>query len=178
LVTEDPGVQLDPARMMVEGRIVMADSNPAAKDPAGGRELSRRELFQLVVPRLPPLSWGRLILDPGKCSACGLCARECHSQALVAAGDSGLVLTFRADQCDACGKCLEVCPEQCLTPESKDAGKPASLVVLFEDDPALCRVCGAVIGSRAMIERVRARLAGKDPVLAAKLQLCPACKSK
>jgi ferredoxin len=156
----------------------MADNDRTANNPPGGRELSRRELFQMVVPRLRPLAWGRLILDPGKCSACGLCARECHSQALAASGDTGLVLTFQADLCDACGKCLEVCPEQCLTPEAKDAGKAASLAVLFEDSPARCRVCGAVIGSGAMIERVRARLADKDPALAAKLQLCPACKGK
>jgi hypothetical protein len=29
-----------------------------------------------------------------------------------------------------------------------------------------------------MIERVRARLEPKDPVLAATIQLCPACKGK
>jgi ferredoxin len=143
-----------------------------------GRELSRRELLQMVVPRLPVMSWGRLILDSSACSACGLCARECYSQALAAGGDNGLILTFRRDRCDACGKCLEVCPEHCLIADAHGDGDPAAPVSLFEDVLARCRECGAVIGSRAMISRVRSRLAGKDPVLASKLELCLACKGR
>ncbi len=104
--------------------------------------------------------------------------RECHSQALAAGNDPGLVITFQSNLCDACRKCLEVCPEQCLRPESRAGVDTSSPVVLFKDEPARCRACGAVIGSRAMIDRVRARLERKDPVLAAQIQLCPACRGK
>ena len=156
----------------------MYETNGAGQAHSRRRELSRRELLKLVMPGLPVLSWGGLVLERARCSACGLCVRECLTKVLTAGGDRGLVITYQSDLCDACGKCLEVCPENCLRSRPKGAAEGVSPEVLFKDEVARCRVCDAIIGSRAMIDRVRARLESKDPVLAAQLQLCPACKGK
>jgi ferredoxin len=149
------------------------------------REFSRRELFGLIVPHEVLKTSGRVELDVAKCSACGLCTRECSSGAISMTGSQSVSLVFRQGLCDACGRCVEICPEQCLKvsrivpdlsrgPEQENAGP----VVLFEDGIATCPTCGAVIGSKAMIERVRAKLQVKDPALAARLQLCPVCKGR
>jgi formate hydrogenlyase subunit 6/NADH:ubiquinone oxidoreductase subunit I len=140
------------------------------------REYSRRELFKIAVPRGVLPAKGHLTLDRSKCSACVLCAGECPSGALTAEGEESLSLVFRQEKCDSCGLCVKVCPEDCLKLES-GAGE-ATPVVLYEDEFARCRNCGVVIGSRALIERVRAKLGKSDAMIVHQLRLCPFCKGK
>ena len=61
--------------------------------------------------RCPALSCARLIsfyVLPDKCQGCGICARECPSQAIV--GGKRMVHVINQDKCVKCGTCLEVCP--------------------------------------------------------------------
>jgi len=46
-------------------------------------------------------------IDPEKCNACGICRRQCPTQAII--GQSKHVHSVVQDLCIACGACLEVC---------------------------------------------------------------------
>ncbi len=149
----------------------------ASRSPEPSREMSRRELFRMAVPKRNLLTGTVIVLDAEYCSACTLCARDCPSGAISASGDLSVRLSFNSTLCDGCGVCLEVCPEKCLQLKQGKAGTQTD-VVLFQDEFARCDKCGSVIGSKAMIKRVRSKLRADDASLAAKIQLCPVCKGK
>ena len=139
-------------------------------------KISRRELFQLASPL------GKVMLDSSKCSGCGLCALECTTGALsFSPGGKGTYqLLFKHNLCIACSQCVEVCPEQCLslerTLELDRLSQPAT--VLFEDEIVGCSECGSPVASRAMIDRLRAKLVNREDSLTLQLELCPRCKAE
>jgi NADH-quinone oxidoreductase subunit F len=49
-------------------------------------------------------------IDPEKCQACMICARECPVDAI--SGGKGIVHVIDQDKCSKCGNCFEVCPER------------------------------------------------------------------
>jgi len=137
-------------------------------------EISRRELLKMALP------FGKVELDSTQCTGCSLCAFDCPTEAIAAvtgeAGDYQLV--FWPARCVACGRCVVACPEQCLRLErvldlDKLYSRPA---VLFEGEIVRCQECGEVVGSRAMIDRLRGRLLASGNLPTAQLELCPACK--
>lgn len=140
-------------------------------------KISRRELLKLASPL------GKVTLDGSRCTGCGLCADDCPTRGLTvsANGENDVYqLLFKHSLCIACGQCIELCPEQCLclerTLELDSLSNPP--VVLFEDSIARCGECGNPIGSKAMIEKLQAKLpAGRDS-LTAHFELCPECKVK
>jgi len=135
------------------------------------RGMTRRELLRMAVPGRSLLAPPHLALNRAPCTGCGLCVRDCPKEAITASGEARLEIVFRSARCDACGLCVEACPEKCLKLVSAPA--PAGPVVLFDDDIVRCERCGEAIGTRAMIERIRAKLA---PARTAGVALCPACK--
>ncbi len=139
-------------------------------------EYTRRELFQMTVPRGLFPTRGLLVLDKVKCSACALCVQECPTGALIVDGTESITLIFHENLCDSCGLCLKVCPEQCLKLER--GSEKAESFVFFKDEFARCKECGVVIGSQAMINRIHSKLGINDSTLARGLQLCPECKGK
>lgn len=127
--------------------------------------------------------FGKLELDASQCIGCGLCAVDCPTEALTASSNEetdSFQLSFQHDRCVACGRCVKVCPEKCLRLERilelSQINSPAA--VLFEDSIARCRECGNVIGARAMIDRLQAKVLPIGEALAAQLELCPACKTR
>jgi ferredoxin len=136
----------------------------------GQKKLSRRELLA----KLSPL--GRVEQDTAKCTGCGLCARECPTGALEALTDAEagtFRLLFKHGVCVACGGCVKICPERALTVER--GLEPESLgrvTILFEDELIKCSECGAPVGPRRMVEKMRAR------VKTVRSELCIACKSQ
>ena len=61
--------------------------------------------------RCPALSCRELIayhIDPGKCSACLICARKCPADAI--AGGKNRIHVIDQDKCTKCGTCFDVCP--------------------------------------------------------------------
>ncbi|MFP3870378.1 MAG: NADH-ubiquinone oxidoreductase-F iron-sulfur binding region domain-containing protein [Syntrophobacteria bacterium] len=49
-------------------------------------------------------------IDPDKCTACGICRKQCPTEAIV--GDKKIVHIIQQDKCIKCGTCYEVCPER------------------------------------------------------------------
>jgi len=125
--------------------------------------------------------FGKLELDGSQCTGCGLCARDCPTEALTASlseeADTYQLL-FRHELCVACGRCIDVCPEKCLRLERllelDKIDIPAA--VLLEDRIARCRECGSIIGSRAMIARLQAKLQAAEDSFTSQFELCPRCK--
>ena len=140
-------------------------------------EISRRELLR----RLSPL--GKVELDSSKCTGCGLCALDCLSGALTVSSSveaEVYQLLFKHNLCVACGQCVEICPEQCLhlerTLELDELNGPAT--VLFEDKIIRCSECGSPVGSRAMINSIKAKLSATGQFPLSQPELCPECKAK
>jgi NADH-quinone oxidoreductase subunit F len=69
-------------------------------------------------------------IDPEKCQACMICARNCPAKAI--SGDKNIVHTIDQKKCTKCGTCLDVCPQRfsavvkispAAVPESVQSGK-------------------------------------------------------
>ena len=143
--------------------------------PENEEGISRRDLLKKVSPL------GVLTLDKSACTGCGLCALECSTEALTfSAGEEAdsFRMLFRHSLCVACGQCVQVCPEKCLKLERtlQVAGLNQPAALLFEDKVVRCVRCGRPVGTRAMLDSIRAKLndAGQPP--ASPLELCPECK--
>jgi len=124
--------------------------------------------------------FGRLELDGSQCTACGLCALHCPTEALhfLSTGDSCQLL-FEHQSCVGCGQCVKICPESCLHLENilelDRLNSPAEAI--FEGEIARCKECGAPVAPRAVIDKLRSKLdaAGAQT---SQLEICPACRTK
>ncbi len=67
---------------------------------------------------------GQLFFDPVKCSGCGLCTRDCPSEAIelitVDKATKRFVIRYHIDRCTFCGQCVESCRFNCLGMSSQD----------------------------------------------------------
>lgn len=59
------------------------------------------------------------VLDPTRCTLCGLCAEFCQFKALSVMGKTLLVFP---EMCHGCGGCLRLCPEGALSPGGRELG--------------------------------------------------------
>ncbi|MBU2609224.1 MAG: hydrogenase iron-sulfur subunit [Chloroflexi bacterium] len=135
------------------------------------------------VIRTGAVPFGRVALDASRCTGCSLCAVDCPTGAMAvsASEDTGAYrLLFEHGNCVACGKCVEICPEDSISLELILAwcefGQPAA--VLFMDSVVRCAGCGEPIGTRAMLDNVKARLMAGGQYLPDRFELCPVCKVK
>jgi len=140
-------------------------------------EISRRQLLKMASPL------GKVTLEAARCTGCGLCALDCPSGALTvsSSGEAEVYqLLFKHNLCVACNQCVEICPEQCLhlerTLELDGLNSPAT--VLFEDKIVRCSECGSPVGSRAMINSIKAKVLAAGQFSSSQFELCPECKAK
>ena len=139
-------------------------------------EISRRDLLKRLSP------FGKVELDTSQCTGCGLCALECPTDALTISSNKeagAFQLLFRYDHCLACSCCVEICPEKCLRVERiLELDKMDSQSVLFEDEIVRCSECGSTVGSRAMINSIKAKVLATGQYSSSQFELCPECKAK
>ena len=62
-------------------------------------------------------------INPETCNACGLCARACKFNALLALPKEPLLLP---ELCHSCGLCTMVCPEKAISETPREVGKLGS----------------------------------------------------
>lgn len=99
-------------------------------------------------PAIPVLEVG---IKPDLCTACGLCARFCPTEAIRFLSDGEqFALVFRPGLClgPACNICVPACPEQAVF--TREAAVSADLLAkksLHAGDLAACQKCGEPIAS-------------------------------
>lgn len=61
---------------------------------------------------------GKLVWDPAKCTGCGLCAKDCPSNALevivLDRAAKKFVMRYHMDRCTYCAQCVQNCRFDCL----------------------------------------------------------------
>lgn len=123
-----------------------------------------------------PFGW--VTVEADACTACGICARECPTEALVIAAEQGEYrIRFTHGICVGCGQCAEACPEKCLACARvlKLAELGSTSRVIGGGGFAKCRVCGLPFAPKSMIEKLRERLAASG-VQTGHLDVCPNCR--
>lgn len=88
-----------------------------AKNVAGGPATLMYPQRQRVYT---PITRGRIENAIDRCIFCGLCARRCPTQAIVAGKEDK---SWQIDRlkCCICNLCVEVCPVKCLATENRYA---------------------------------------------------------
>ncbi len=82
----------------------------AGRDVADINEL--RGLTQRRVAEAQLTHEARAVIDPQKCTNCGLCQRVCFQQAPIEENDTTRI---RVELCVGCGLCVSVCPQKAIT---------------------------------------------------------------
>ena len=62
---------------------------------------------------------GKLMWDPEKCTGCGLCNKDCPSNAIelitIDKKAKRFVMEYHADRCTYCAQCVQNCRFECLS---------------------------------------------------------------
>jgi ferredoxin len=168
-------------------------SIPAGFLPLGDkRNLTRLVLRQLhaaapePVERLPLAAgapFGRIDVAAEGCTLCLACVSVCPTGALSDHSERPM-LRFTEDACVQCGLCRTTCPERVITlaPQLNFADEARRPVVIKEEEPCHCIRCGKPFGTKASVERVIARLAGKHWMFEAggmvdRIRMCADCRA-
>ena len=168
LSTDDPDA-LRPALTQMAPSIV--SEKPASFLPAGQKrgllELSLREMHRAAPAPVDVIAlekgapFGGLSIDTENCTLCLSCVSACPVNALGDNPDKPL-LSFDESLCVQCGLCAATCPEKVITlkPQIDFTAWEAHRRVVKEEEPAHCLQCGKAFGTKASLERVKAKLAG------------------
>lgn len=105
-----------------------------------------------------------------ECTLCGACVHKCPTRALSTDGRR-LVLTPAL--CTACRVCVDKCPERAITVNNAVVENPYEPLLLFRDNPAVCKSCGRELPYTVTAARKISRRVGSDYVY-----LCGECRVK
>ncbi len=153
---------------------------------------SRRQVARLAAKSLNPSGgtlplpaaspYGAVLVNTDACTLCLSCVSLCPSGALMDNEDKPQ-LRFQEDACLQCGICATICPEKAITLEPRMNLDDSALtqVVLNEEEPFACVECGTLFGSKATINRITEKLAGKHAMFATSdaarmIQMCEGCR--
>ncbi|NCQ25390.1 MAG: 4Fe-4S dicluster domain-containing protein [Roseovarius sp.] len=153
---------------------------------------SRRQVARLAAKSLNPSGgmlslpatapYGAVLVNTDTCTLCLSCVSLCPSGALLDNPDLPQ-LRFQEDACLQCGICATICPEKAITLEPRMTLDDSALtqVVLNEEEPFACIECGTLFGSKATIDRITEKLAGKHAMFATSeaarmIQMCEGCR--
>ncbi|WP_022853632.1 4Fe-4S binding protein [Thermodesulfatator atlanticus] len=100
--------------------------------------------------------FGEVFCDAEKCSLCAACLNVCQTGALKG-DEKTYTLVFTPVYCIQCGACVAICPEKALELKaglrlSRDFLEPKAL---SQTEPARCKECGKIFGTRKSVEKVR-----------------------
>jgi ferredoxin len=119
-------------------------------------EYGRRE----VVPEHPRSPVGLVEINRDACTACGMCARSCPTEALTfTETQEGVSLSFDPARCVACAQCLPRCPEAereaiCLRSVVDLEAIAGGRVLVYTEETARCIACGSPIAPVKMMRRL------------------------
>jgi ferredoxin len=132
-------------------RIALGELHRAAPEPVD----------VITLPSGAPL--GTVEIEAGGCTLCLSCVSACPTGALRDDPERP-VLRFVEDACVQCGLCQTTCPEKVikLKPQIDFRAGRAPARVLKEEEPFCCIGCGKPFGVKSTIDRVLARLEGKN----------------
>lgn len=106
--------------------------------------------------------FGTILCDEEKCTGCIACVGECRIGALTTDGET-YSLSHTPALCVQCGTCISVCPENALTAQlglslQEDFFNER---LIAETEPAACKDCGKVFGTKKSLEKVVSILSAK-----------------
>lgn len=82
------------------------------------------DLHLLLAPRPvktePFISGHEAIIDPSRCSGCGVCQENCRFDAIEQNGEG---FSVRATRCEGCKVCVVLCPEQAIDFPDRTCGE-------------------------------------------------------
>ena len=168
-----------------------AKSGPAFAAVGGKRSVARTAITGLkalypecgdiiALPETAP--YGKIEIDGDGCTLCLACVTACPANALFDNPERPQVAFVEA-ACVQCGLCASTCPESVitLTPQYNFNESAMTPAILNDEEPATCKRCGKVFGTRSTIARIKDRLAGKhwmfqDENHAALIEMCDDCR--
>jgi ferredoxin len=106
--------------------------------------------------------FGAILCDEDKCTGCIACVGECRIGALTTDGET-YSLSHTPALCVQCGTCVSICPENALSTQPglslQDDFFNERLIAKTE--PATCKGCGKVFGTKKSLEKVLSILSAK-----------------
>lgn len=107
--------------------------------------------------------FGEILCDEEKCTQCIACVNECRIGALTA-DSQNYSLNHTPALCVQCGVCITVCPENALVAQNRLSLKEDFFKerIMAQAEPARCKGCGKIFGTRKSLEKVVAILSAKN----------------
>jgi ferredoxin len=127
-------------------------------------------------------AFGAVHIDADGCTLCMSCVGACPTGALTDNPDAPM-LRFIEQACVQCGLCRNTCPESVMTldPRFSFTEESRREMVLKEEEPFECIVCGKPFAAKSAIERTIEKLDGhpmfaNDPAGLDRLRMCEDCR--
>ena len=186
--TDDP----DELSARLRGGQERDGGQPSAFLPLGDkRSLTKFALRELqaaapepvpILPLAPGAPFGQVVVDVAGCTLCLSCVPACPTGALQDNPDSPM-LSFIEDACVQCGICKNTCPEQVisLNPRLNFLPEASRAILIKQDEPCHCISCGKAFGTKATVDRIIEKLAGKHWMfgrndLVERMRMCGDCR--